>query len=689
MADQLRMAWIDWLEAACNRHPVMLVLDDLHWGDSASVAFAETALRVLHDKPLLLIALAQPEVDRRFMNLWRERSPQRIHLAPLSSRQSQRLVEYVDGSLSAAVVREMVERAQGNPFWLEELLRVVLGGGDIGQQRSETALGMLQNRLHALDPGVKLVLGACSVLGRGFRVDAVQAMVDSDGHLDVECCLDLLEEQEILYSHACTAGREFFFRHGLVRQAAYEMLSREERRLGHLWAGRFLEEMGEPDARVLAEHFERGHDKPNAVYWLRRAARQALHADDVTGTLSLVNRALKLGAVEEDEKALRVVEAQIHRWHEEHAESERAAQAAVASGVEETRWRAASSLLASLWAQSKTEGMAQLLALWAEPPKDPGLYPHWLDGLLSALPFLLTSEGTPVRQRLGESLDGLLGNAPPDATWVGHAESLRAHLAKAAGQTIQAQAGFAQAAQHHARLENRRAECEARAHLGLLLLHTGQLEKAENTLRPPLGTAQRLELTLLLGRMAETLARVLAYRGAWDEARDLGLRALSIAKARKSRRLQGDAETCLCLTELQAGNYHSAEKFAIEAAASLEMDPQGQSLAQALLARAQLAQARTGEALQHAREAYARLESPRALGEGESTIFLTMAECLLAAGDTPTARQVLQRASDHLRTWADSMTDPTVRRSFLTGLPEHAQLLQLCRLAHLETPGVP
>jgi eukaryotic-like serine/threonine-protein kinase len=689
MADQLRRAWIDWLEAMCSRRPVMLVLDDVHWGDSASVALAETALRVLHDKPLLLMALAQPEVDQRFMSLWRERAPQRIHLAPLSSRQSQRLVEYVAGPLPAATVRAMVERAQGNPLWLEELLRVVQGGGDIGQQRLETLLGTLQTRLHALDPGSKLILGACAVLGRGFHVDAIKAMVDSECHLDLERRLDLLEEQEILFSHASMVGQEFSFRHALVRQAAYEMLSRDERCMGHLWAGRFLEQMGESDACVLAEHFERGRDKLSAVYWLKRAAARALDADDMTGTLNLVNRALSLGAGEEDEKALRAIEAQIHAWNEEFCESERAARIAVSSEVAETRWRAISSLAAALTAEFKTEDLERLLASWAEPPKQPELNAHWLDCLLNALPSLVTAAGTPMRQRLQQGLEKLLENAPPDAPWVGHAESLRAHLAWAAGQPMQAQAGFARAAHHHARFDNRRAECEARAHLGQLLLYTGQLEKAEDTLRPPLEIAQRLELTLLSGKIAANLARVLAYRGIWDEARELGLRALSIAETHGSRRSQGEAEACLSLTEWQAGNYPSAEKFAIEAAASFELYPKGQSLAQALLARAQLGQGRTSEALQHARAAYDRLECPRTLGEGESTILLTMAECLLAVGDNRTAHQVLQRSSERLREWAETMTDPAVRRSFLTGLPEHVQLLQLCRLAHLEAPAMP
>lgn len=686
MADQIRMAWIDWLEALCNRHPVMLVLEDLHWGDSASVALAETALRVLHDKPLLLMALTQPEVDQRFMNLWRERSPQRIHLAPLSARQSQRLIEYVAGPLTAAVAREMVEGAQGNPFFIEESLRVVLGGGNKRPERSETALGMVQTRIQALPPEPRLVLGACSVLGRRFRVDAVKAMVEGDGPMDVERCLNLLEDQEILFSYTSMAGREFSFRHALIRQAAYDMLPLKERRLGHLWAGRFLEQTGETDARALAEHFERGRDQPRAIHWLRRATEQSLHADDLTGTLHLAQRALKLGAHDEDEKALRVNEAQIHLWHEEHPEAERAALAAVSSQAAETRWQAMRCLLAALAAQSKTEDLGRLLVPIAEPPERSDLIGCWLDCLSSAIPFLVTAQGEQVRTRVRPRLEGLL---TADAPWVGKAESVVAQLAWATGRPTEAQAGFVRAAQRHASLGNRRAECEARFNLGRIMLVTGQLEKAEDCLRPLLESVRRLELALLSGMISETLARVLAYREAWDEARELGLRAISLAVNRKDRRLQGNAEIALALTELLAGNYPSAEKFAIAGAASVEMARTGRSLAQAMLARALLAQARTSEALQHARAAYAQLDNPPGIDGAETTTHLAMAECLLATGDTAAAHEVLRRACSRLRDRADTITDSTVRRSFLAGLPEHARLLQLCHQANLEALAEP
>jgi predicted ATPase len=106
------------LEAECGDHPVFLVLEDLHWADAPSVAFVDAALRVLAAKPLFVLALARPEVDRRFPNLWSARSPQRIGLPPLSPRSSQRMVEHVAGAMPEARARWIVDRAQGSPFYL-------------------------------------------------------------------------------------------------------------------------------------------------------------------------------------------------------------------------------------------------------------------------------------------------------------------------------------------------------------------------------------------------------------------------------------------------------------------------------------------------------------------------------------------------------------------------------------------
>jgi thioredoxin-like negative regulator of GroEL len=99
----------------------------------------------------------------------------------------------------------------------------------------------------------------------------------------------------------------------------------------------------------------------------------------------------------------------------------------------------------------------------------------------------------------------------------------------------------------------------------------------------------------------------------------------------------------------------------------------------ALLARALLAQGRQAEALPSARDAYAQLEALGIVDDGEATIRLALAECLIAAGDRLAARQILDKAASRILASAEAIEDPVVRESFLTRLPEHRRILELAR----------
>src|SRR5262249_40874074 len=72
MSDQMSRAWVDFLGAECRARPVMLVLEDVHWGDRPTVEYVDTALRLLEDRPLFVLALARPEVHDVFPGLWSE-----------------------------------------------------------------------------------------------------------------------------------------------------------------------------------------------------------------------------------------------------------------------------------------------------------------------------------------------------------------------------------------------------------------------------------------------------------------------------------------------------------------------------------------------------------------------------------------------------------------------------------------
>jgi tetratricopeptide (TPR) repeat protein len=188
-----------------------------------------------------------------------------------------------------------------------------------------------------------------------------------------------------------------------------------------------------------------------------------------------------------------------------------------------------------------------------------------------------------------------------------------------------------------------------------------------------------MDLKFMLGGALQLLTSILAYKGSFDEARSVGQQALTVTIAQNDRRFQGYAEAYLSVTEYLAGDYPRAEKHARAAAAAWETVLSARPFAIALLARALLAQGRHAEALVSACDAFAQLESLGVVDDGEATIHLALAECLIAAGDTLAAREVLEKAVSRILASAEAIEDPASRESFLTRIPEHRRILELAR----------
>ncbi len=294
MGDAIRMAWEDWLAAECATGPVVLAIEDLHWGDLPSVTLVDAALRRLDERPFFVLATARPEVRAMFPDLWSNRDLQEIRVSPLTPRASERLVrEALGDAVDDATVSFLARRAEGHPFFLEELIRGVSDGHGPGSL-PETVLGMLEGRLDALAPEVRRVLRAASVLGQTFWRGGVAALVGGPIH-PVARALDELATREIILRRRTSRVAneiEYNFHHALVRDAAYAMLTDADRALGHQLAGEWLERAGETDPMVLAEHFDRGADRARALRWYRRGAEQALEGNDLARVIERSERAL-------------------------------------------------------------------------------------------------------------------------------------------------------------------------------------------------------------------------------------------------------------------------------------------------------------------------------------------------------------------------------------------------------------
>jgi tetratricopeptide (TPR) repeat protein len=317
LGDLVRTAWEAFLTAECAAHPVLLVLDDLQWADTATVRLVDTTLRSLRDLPLMILALARPEVHERFPGLWAEREVQSIKLGPLPRRSSEQIVRAALGpETPSEVVADLVARGEGNPFYLEELVRahaagradgVVDEGGlprssgarppsvdEGGLPRTEgglppsrprgdrpegggvphAVLGMVEARLDAESPEAKRVLRAASVFGERFSLGGVIALLGGTP-AELGPLLEALVAHEIVTPVSTRRIRRtlvpdgppeedphYLFCHALLREAAYATLTEGDRALGHRLAGAWL---ASQDAPEIAPGSARGRVSPYAM----------------------------------------------------------------------------------------------------------------------------------------------------------------------------------------------------------------------------------------------------------------------------------------------------------------------------------------------------------------------------------------------------------------------------------------
>ena len=302
MAERIQQAFVAWLGALCKAGPVLFLVEDLHWADAPSVRLLDAALRA-REHPLMLLGLARPEVRSAFPAFLADREFTQLQLPRLGDRASERLLQTLAKSeLDAATRKWFIERAEGNPLYLEELVRGLRQSSSQSSNQTlpDSILGLIQARLDTLDERALHVIRAASVFGQAFDLSGLAALLDEDAsQLPLTACLEALGERWVIVPHGEPPHQEFRFRHALFRDAAYELLAIQQRALWHQRAAEWLEAQGGAGAAELAEHFERGGLSSRAAPLFLLAASQALEASSYDDVLRLGQRALSCDATGE------------------------------------------------------------------------------------------------------------------------------------------------------------------------------------------------------------------------------------------------------------------------------------------------------------------------------------------------------------------------------------------------------
>jgi len=692
LGDALRLGFEEWLSAelapAAGAPVVVLVLEDLQWGDAPSVALVDAALRRLADRPLLVLALARPEIDDVLPALWEARDPRRIVLGGLLRSAAEKLARAALGAGGDDPrVGFVVERAEGNPFYLEELCRAVgapvatparppSSPGTAPEGLPDSVLGMVQARLDGLDAHCRRVLRAASVHGRRFTRAGAAALLggaEAAAHLDEH--LAELVRHEVIEPR----GDELVFRHELVREAAYAALTDADRALGHRLAADWLEHQPNPDALALAEHNERGGRPDRAAGWYARAAARAVDGGDFAAALDRADRGLRCGAEGPVRGALALAAAAAHAWRGSTADARPRAHEAVALLAPGTAdWLHAVELAART---SEDDDVARIEALArqaATVPPAPGAEPDCLAVVCRCARFLLQRGHGGAAADLAARAEELARNpAARSPLGDGRLLELRAWRAYFAGDPASFLAHERAALETYERGGLTRMACELHDHVGTALADLGDFAGAERAHRTALALGDKLGLER--GSVAAgNLGFALAHQGRFDEARAAAGRMLAFYEEQpEALRARGAARYIFMVIEHLAGVLDAAERYGRAALGYLAAWPGLLAVARAELARVLLRRgAPPAEPLELARAALAAASAAGGVEEREPVLWLAHVEALAAAGMAAAAAAELAAARDRLLARAARIDDPRLRTAFLENVPENAALVR-------------
>ena len=291
--DELQREWVRLVcELAAGAPPVLLI-EDVHWSQEPLLDLLE---RLLDECAcaLLVVCTARPELGELRPTWGRRRDAQTLWLEPLAEEEAEQLLAGYEVGIPDELRVPILVRAEGNPFFLEELALTVAGHGEPVSAIPDTVQAVLAARIDLLPPVEKAALQAAAVIGRVFWAGPVEAVLDrATPNFALLQASDFVRPRR---ASSLAGEKEYAFKHALTRDVAYASLSDERRTALHAGFACWLEAAGagrDEYAAFLAHHYAEGAH-PKAIEWLRRAAELAIGRYELDEALALLGRALEL-----------------------------------------------------------------------------------------------------------------------------------------------------------------------------------------------------------------------------------------------------------------------------------------------------------------------------------------------------------------------------------------------------------
>ncbi|GAC1698735.1 MAG: hypothetical protein NVS9B6_09310 [Candidatus Limnocylindrales bacterium] len=324
---RVHVAFAERLAEAARERPLVVVIEDLHWGDEATFELVPYLARKLKDDRVLLIATYRSDELHRLhplnhvlAELSRGRLAEDIRLKRLTLDEVGQVIGRALGlkqAPTAAFRQAIFDRTEGNPFFVEEILRALVERGELtyrdGAWHREKEVADLtipasvrdavQQRLLGLEPNARRAMQVAAVIGQRFDFELLEAVSQLDERTLFEAIKAAIEAQLVREETDAAGNDSYAFRHALSREAVLADLLQRERRLLHRAVGETLEGMTasrpEDRAEELAYHFDEARDTARAFRYHRVAAERSLRMGAPASAMTHYERAIELAPDDE------------------------------------------------------------------------------------------------------------------------------------------------------------------------------------------------------------------------------------------------------------------------------------------------------------------------------------------------------------------------------------------------------
>jgi adenylate cyclase len=722
--DRVFEQYANVLRALAEDAPLLIVIDDLHWADDASIGLLFHLSRRLDQSRILLIGSYRPDEiatitagdDRRvslakvLAEIKRYGGDVTIDLDVTTEDERREfaaeLIDSEPNHLSASTRSQLFARTSGHPLFTVELLRALQERGDLVKDDEGAWVardidwdtlparveGVIEERIGRLGNGEREIIEAASIEGPVFTAEVVAKLTGQRPREVLDRLSADLERRHRLVSERgeVPAGENvlsaFQFTHALFQRYLYAELGPARQRVMHAEVGAALEELcaGQPErlSPMLAWHFDLGAKRDRAAHYYSLAGRRAINQGAPAASRKHLDRALALLPSGDDEARWTILVARdIALLNLGDQDARRANCDALFELARRTNDDRRLALAFRIEAQRRSHSGDQHGIL--EPARQAAAMAAELgDPVLESESLALTAHAL---VRVGD-VPGSIAAISSAVAAAGGLDAASLSVLRAAWIVAYESGDIARGLDYATsaiaaarRGGDRGGEASMLNNRGLNLAMLGRYDDAQDELESAVATARAAGWRREHGYALQNLALVLMYRGRVDDAELSAAESLRVFDGTGDEWGRGGSTYYMGLIVETAGRPGEAESWNREARdAFTGVGALGIAAeASAALARCALALGRIDEAVTHTEAVMTRLDTFGSVGmESPARVATSCADVFLAAGDADRARRALELGHRELLDRAGRITDDAMRTTFLQNVPEHRALLR-------------